>query len=121
MGGKYISPDNQWLAFSTDTLGRRFYRIYIKNLVTGKILNHFISNTEGDVAWANDNETIYYTTKNKITLLSDNIYRHNIHTDSKKDILVYKEEDNEFYIGVYRSKSGKYIICLLYTSPSPRD
>ena len=110
LGGKYISPDNQWLAFSTDTLGRRFYRIYIKNLVTGKILDHFISNTEGDVAWANDNETIYYTTKNKITLLSDNIYRHNIHTDSKKDILVYKEEDNEFYIGVYRSKSGKYII-----------
>ena len=70
LGGKYISPDNQWLAFSTDTLGRRFYRIYIKNLVTGKILDHFISNTEGDVAWANDNETIYYTTKNKITSAS---------------------------------------------------
>ena len=108
--GKYVSPDNNWLAFSVDTLSRRFYTIYIKNLITGDILNHSIPNTEGDVAWANDNETIFYTTKNKTTLLSEKIYRHNIYTESKEDIVVYQEADNEFYIGVYRSKSGKYII-----------
>ena len=31
-------------------------------------------------------------------------------TSYEKDVLVYKETDNEFYTGVYRSKSGKFII-----------
>jgi len=110
LGGKYVSPDNVWLAFTVDTLSRRFYDIYIKNLETGEILDDPISNTEGDIAWANDNKTIFYTTKNKITLLSEKIYRHEIGTKPQDDILVYQEHDIEYYTGVYRSKSGEYII-----------
>ena len=110
LGGKYVSPDNVWLAFTVDTLSRRFYDIYIKNLETGEVLDHPIPNTEGDIAWANDNKTIFYTTKNKTTLLSEKIYRHEIGTRSQDDILVYQENDIEYYTGVYRSKSGEYII-----------
>ena len=108
---KYVSPDNNWLAFNIDTLSRRFYTIYFKDLRTGKILDTSIPNTEGDdIAWANDNKTIFYTTKNKTTLLSEKIYRHKLGTDSSNDVLVYHEKDIEFYSGVYRSKSGKFII-----------
>ena len=110
LGGKYVSPDNNWLAFSVDTLSRRFYDIYFMNLETGEVLDNPIQNTEGDIAWANDNRTIFYTTKNKATLLSEKIYRHKIGTLPKDDILVYHEDDIEFYTGVYRSKSGEYII-----------
>ena len=108
---KYVSPDNNWLAFNIDTLSRRFYTIYFKDLRTVKILDTSIPNTEGDdIAWANDNKTIFYTTKNKTTLLSEKIYRHKLGTDSSNDVLVYHEKDIEFYSGVYRSKSGKFII-----------
>ena len=108
---KYVSPDNNWLAFNIDTLSRRFYTIYFKDLRTGKVLDTSIPNTEGDdIAWANDNKTIFYTTKNKTTLLSEKIYRHKLGTDSSNDVLVYHEKDIEFYSGVYRSKSGKFII-----------
>ena len=108
---KYVSPDNNWLAFNIDTLSRRFYTIYFKDLRTGKVLDKSIPNTEGDdIAWANDNKTIFYTTKNKTTLLSEKIYRHKLGTDSSNDVLVYHEKDIEFYSGVYRSKSGKFII-----------
>ena len=108
---KYVSPDNNWLAFNIDTLSRRFYTIYFKDLRTGKILDTSIPNTEGDdIAWANDNKTIFYTTKNKTTLLSEKIYRHKLGTDSSNDVMVYHEKDIEFYSGVYRSKSGKFII-----------
>ena len=109
--GKYVSPDNNWLAFNIDTLSRRFYTIYFKDLRTGKILETSIPNTEGDdIAWANDNKTIFYTTKNKTTLLSEKIYRHKLGTNTSNDVLVYHEKDIEFYTGVYRAKSGKFII-----------
>ena len=91
-------------------MGRRFYSLFFKNLKSNKTLNYSIPNTEGDLAWANDNKTVFYTSKNKVTLLSEKIYRHEIGNNSKNDYLVYKEEDNEFYSGVYRSKSGEYII-----------
>ena len=106
----YISPDNNWVAYPVDTLSRRVYSIYIKNLKTGKILDNHIPNAEGDFAWANDNKTIFYTSKNEVTLLSEKIYKHNIYTNHKKDELVYEEKDETYYNGVYRSKSGEYII-----------
>ena len=110
VGGRFISPDNNWLAYGVDTLSRRFYTIYFKDLRTGEVLPQSIPNTEGRIAWANDNQTVFYTSKNKKTLLSEKVYRHSVGTDYKNDKLVYQEYDNEFYIGVGRSKSGEYIV-----------
>ena len=110
IGGMSVSPDNQWLSYGVDTLSRRFYKIYFKHLISGKVLEQTIPNTTGGVAWANDNKTVFYTSKNKVTLLGEKIYRHKAGTDSKLDKLVYEEDDETFYNGVYRSKSGKYII-----------
>lgn len=108
--GLEVSPNNQYLAFSVDTLSRRIYTIKIKDLKTGEILPDEIHGTERGVAWANDNKTLFYTTKNEETLLSEHIDRHKLGTLQSEDVRVYTENDNSFYIGVYRSKSDKYII-----------
>ncbi|MEC9274076.1 MAG: S9 family peptidase [Candidatus Neomarinimicrobiota bacterium] len=105
-----VSPNNKLLAFSVDTLSRRIYTIKVKNLETGELLGDEINGTEGPVAWANDNLTFFYTLKNKTTLLSENIARHKLGTPQSTDAIVFKENDDSFYIGVYRSKSDKYII-----------
>ena len=60
IGGRSISPDNKWLAYGVDTLSRRIYEVHFKNLETGKVLNKTISNSTGSVAWANDNQTVFY-------------------------------------------------------------
>jgi oligopeptidase B len=105
-----ISPDNQWMSYGVDLVSRRIYTIYFKNLRTGDILEQTIPNATGNVAWANDNKTVFYTSKNEVTLLSEKIWRHKVGTDSAKDDLVYEEKDDSFYNGVYRSKSGEFII-----------
>ncbi len=110
VSGMNVSPDNEWLAFGVDTLSRRFYEVHFKNLRSGDILEQTIPNTTGGVAWANDNQTVFYTSKNKITLLSEKIYRHKMGSDFHNDELVYTENDEAYYIGVSRSKSGEYII-----------
>ncbi len=105
-----ISPDNKLLAYSEDTLSRRIYTIRFKNLETGEILQEKITNSQGAAAWANDNKTVFYTAKNEITLLTEKIKRHTLGTNESEDVVVYYEKDPAFYIGVNRSKSGKYII-----------
>ncbi|WP_336836793.1 S9 family peptidase [Sphingobacterium siyangense] len=108
--GFSVSPDNRLLAFSVDTVSRREYTIFIKNIETGEIYPDQIKNTEGAAIWGNDNRTLFYTAKNPVTLLSEKIMRHTLGGDPAADVLVYEEKDNTNYIGVGKSKNGKYIM-----------
>lgn len=110
VGGLDVSPDNQWMSYGVDLVSRRIYTIHFKNLVTGDVLKQTILNSTGSVAWANDNMTVFYTSKNEVTLLPEKIWRHKVGTDSAKDELVYEEKNESFYNGVYRTKSGEFII-----------
>lgn len=110
ISGLSVSPDNKILAFSEDTLSRRIYTMKFKNLENGEFLADEIPFVQGAAAWANDNKTLFYTSKNEITLLSEKILRHSLGTPVYGDVTVYHEKDPSFYIGVRRSKSGKFII-----------
>lgn len=104
-----VSEDNKLIAFGVDTVSRRQYTIYVKNIETGEILPDAITNTEGSPCWASDNKTIFYTAKNPVTLLSEKIKRHTLGTNAANDVLVYEEKDKSNYISVEKSKNNKYI------------
>ncbi len=108
--GVSVSPNNELMAFAEDLVGRRIYTIRFKDLKTGTILPDAIAGVNPGVAWANDNRTLFYTAKNEVTLLSEKIKRHTLGEAVAKDVVVYHEKDPSFYIGVGRSKSGKYVI-----------
>jgi oligopeptidase B len=107
--GFEVSEDNKMVAYGVDEVSRRQYTIYVKNLETGEIYKDAIKNTEGDPCWASDNKTLFYTSKNPVTLLSEKIKRHLLGTDAATDALVYEEKDKSNYIGVGKSKNGKHI------------
>lgn len=108
--GLQVSENNNLLAYAEDSVSRRRYTIYIKDLTTGKISDTPIANTEGQVTWANDNKTFFYTKKDSLTLRSRWIVRHQIGGDPKKDVNVYEESDDTFYTGIYKTKSNKFLV-----------
>ena len=110
VGGTSVSPDNKLLAYGIDTVSRNEFTIYVKNLETGEIYKDAISRTQSDPTWAADNKTIFYTSKNPVTLLSEKIKRHVLGTDAAADVVVYEEKDPSNYIGVSKTKSDKYIM-----------
>jgi len=110
VAGMVVSPDNKLLAYGVDKLSRWQYTIYIKDLETGELLSDQIGNTEADPVWANDNKTIFYTSKNPLTLLSEKIMKHKLGAPASADALVYEEKDKSNYIGVGKTKSDKFII-----------
>ncbi|MFA8343733.1 MAG: S9 family peptidase [Rhodothermaceae bacterium] len=109
VGGSTVSPNNKLVAFGVDTLSRRKYDIYFKDLTTGKVYDEVIENTTGSAVWANDNKTIFYVRKDH-TLRPYKIFKHVLGTDPAKDVEVYHESDETFNIGVGKTKSEKYII-----------
>jgi len=108
--GFSISPDNTKLVYGVDDVSRRQYKLFLKDLTTGKTTDLGIKNTTGSATWANDNKTIFYTGKNAETLLTEKIFRHSLGTDASKDVLVYEEKDKTNYIGVEKSKNEKFIM-----------
>ncbi len=110
LGSISVSKDNKLMAFAEDYVSRRIYTIRFKNLETGEILPDELTNAQAGGAWANDNATFFYTTKNKVSLLGEKIWRHKLGTETDKDVMVYHEKDPSFYIGVSKTKSDKYIV-----------
>jgi oligopeptidase B len=110
VGGISISPDNRYMSLGIDTVSRRKYTIYIKDLETGKMLEDRIPLTTGGSSWAADSRTLFYTQKDDETLRSKAIYRHEMGTDASGDVLVYEENDETFSTFVYKTKSKKYMV-----------
>jgi len=110
VAGYTVSPDNNKIAFGVDTVSRRKYTIYFKNLLSGEILKESIPVTTGRAYWANDNKTLFYTTKDDETLRPDKIWKHRLGTTSETDEMVYHEKDETFNTFVYRTKSNAYLI-----------
>ncbi|MBE9489368.1 MAG: S9 family peptidase [Bacteroidetes bacterium] len=118
IGNRTVSMDNNIMAFGIDTVSRRRYTIHFKNLNTGEILSDKLSNTTGSATWANDNKTVFYTTKDPETLRSDKIYKHILGTNQSEDVLVFEEKDNTFSCGVGKSKSNAYLSIYSYQTLS---
>jgi len=114
--GINISPDNTLVSYGIDTVSRRQYTIHIKNLVTGKIYKKAIKNTTGGATWANDNKTLFYTSKNEQTLRSDKIYKHKLGDEVVNDTLIFTETDDTFGVTVSKTKSKKYIVIASYST-----
>jgi oligopeptidase B len=110
LGGLSISPDNKFVSFAQDIVGRRIYTIQIKNLETGEIFSDKIENTTGASVWANDNKTIFYTKQDEVTLRADKVFKHKLDTDSVNDVLVFEETDDTFNVSIGKEKSRKYIV-----------
>ncbi len=105
-----ISDDDTVAAIGEDTVSRRLYTLRFRNLTTGEWYPDIIPNTEGgNYAWAADNQTIFYIRKDVDTLLGYQVWRHTLGTDVRDDVLLYEEADDQYYLGLYRMKSKKYV------------
>ncbi|MCG8467841.1 MAG: S9 family peptidase [Gemmatimonadetes bacterium] len=105
-----VSSGEDLMAFAEDTRGRRIYDIQIKNLETGELYPERIEGTSGNLAWAEDNQTLFYTKRDPQTLRSFQVYRHTVGTDPGEDVLVFEETDEEFSSFVWKTKSKAYVM-----------
>ncbi|NOQ75328.1 MAG: prolyl oligopeptidase family serine peptidase [Crocinitomix sp.] len=102
-----VSKNNKIIAFTEDISGRRLYQIRFKNLETGELLPHCIENTGSDLAWLNDDHTLYYSIKDSDTLRPYLVQSIDINTGIIANI--YEEVDDTYIITVNRSGDFQYI------------
>ena len=79
----------------------------IKDLHTGK-LRPVRRQRVTSVAWAADNTTLFYTTEDKVTKRSNQLWKHIL--GQKRDTLIYEEKDERFRLHVHRTRRRAYVL-----------
>ncbi|HBZ21924.1 MAG TPA: oligopeptidase B, partial [Bacteroidales bacterium] len=110
VGELSITRDGRLLAYSIDTVSRRQYDIYFVDLETGKLLPETIDSVAGQMVWAADGKTLFYTGKDPKTLREDKILRHTLGENIISDDTVYLEPDETFNVSLFETKSKKFIV-----------
>ncbi|HSN54755.1 MAG TPA: S9 family peptidase, partial [Candidatus Sulfomarinibacteraceae bacterium] len=108
--GVEVSPDAELMAWALDTVGRRKYSIRISDLTSGKPYPEVLADVTGNLAWANDSRTLFYTRQDPVTLRAHQVWRHRLGSDPEDDVLVYEEADPTFGVAVWRTRSGEFLI-----------
>ncbi|MGO9939704.1 MAG: oligopeptidase B, partial [Terracidiphilus sp.] len=111
LGASQVSNDSNLLAYTTDNVGFRQYKLHIKDLRTGKLLPDTAERVDS-VTWAADNKTLIYSTEDAQTKRSDLVHRHVLGTDAAVDPIVFNEKDERYGIYVGRTRDGKYLIAV---------
>src|SRR5262245_12826404 len=112
VGGWAVSSEQNLLAYAVDTEGRRIHTTHLKDLATGETLPDVLTRVTENLAWANDNKTLFYGKQDETTLRQYQIYRHVVGTDPAEDRLVYQEDDETFVVYVFKTKSKKFLMLV---------
>ncbi len=113
-----VAENTKTMAFAIDTLARRFYTIYFKDLETGKVLEEKLDSVTANFVWANDSKTLFYVKQDPVTLRWNKVKKHVLGTDPKYDEMVYEEKDEEFNTSIDVTRSRKFLVIGNYASNS---
>ncbi len=105
-----VSRDNKMVAYGVDFVSRRRYTIHVLDLESGRLLPDMIENTTGNLVWAADNITLFYTSRDFETLRADRVMKHKLGSPAEEDREVYFEQDETFSVYISETKSRKYIL-----------
>jgi oligopeptidase B len=118
VGVTAIAPNDRLLAYVEDIVGRRQYRLRVKDLETGETLPDVIENVDPALAWTADSASILYVEKNPETLLGYRVRRHVLGTDPAGDPLIYEQDDDSFYTEVRKTKDERYLVIFAESTVS---
>jgi len=109
LGDLELSPDQGLLAYTFDTTGDEAYVLVVKDLAAGDLLPDRVERVYYSVAWATDNQTLFYTAIDSAHR-PYRVHRHRLGNSAESDALVFEETDERFFVRVGLTRSRGYVV-----------
>ena len=107
VGDLEVSHNDKYLAYSLDTKGSEYYTIFVREIISNKIITKEISNTSGGITFSLDDKYIFYSKLDE-NHRARKIFRHEIGNHNNSDELVFEEKSEAFTVGINISSDEKY-------------
>ncbi len=109
LGDLEVSFNDEYLGYSLDLRGSEYYTIYIRNIKSGNLVTEKIEETSGSIEFSLDDKYIFYSKLDEHHR-PRTIYRHEIGTATKDDLLIFEEKSEAFTVGIGLSSDEKYFM-----------
>ena len=109
VGDLEVSHNDTLLAYSLDTKGSEYYKIFIKDISTNKLVTKEITDTSGSITFSLDDKYIFYSKLDE-NHRARKIYRHKIGDHLTEDYLVFEEKSEAFTVGISLTSDEKYYL-----------
>lgn len=103
-----MSPDHRFLLWGWDRTGDERFSAVVRDLETGEDLDDGLGDLSYGSAWALDNRTFFYVRPDEANRPFE-VWRHVVGRPATEDQLVYREDDERFWVGVGRDKDDAFI------------
>ena len=107
VGDLEVSWNDRLLAYSLDLRGSEYYTIHVRNISTNKPVTEKIEETSGSILFSLDDKYIFYSKLDK-NHRPRKIFRHELGTSTKNDLLIFEEKSEAFTVGIGLSSDEKY-------------
>ncbi|MDC3070031.1 S9 family peptidase [bacterium] len=109
VGDLEVSHNDKLLAYSLDTKGSEYYKIFIRDISTNKLVTKEIMDTSGSITFSLDDKYIFYSKLDE-NHRARKIYRHKIGGHLSEDYLVFEEKSEAFTVGISLTSDEKYYL-----------
>jgi oligopeptidase B len=107
IGDLEVCHNDKLLAYSLDIKGSEYYTIYIRDIISNKIVTKEITDTSGGITFSLDDKYIFYSKLDK-NHRARKIYRHEIGNYEDQDELIFNEKSDAFTVSISLSSDEKY-------------
>ena len=107
VGDLEVSHNDKLLAYSLDTKGSEYYTIYVRDIISNKIITKEIIETSGGITFSLDDKYIFYSKLDE-NHRARKIYRHRIGNYKEEDELIFEEKSDAFTASISLSSDEKY-------------
>ena len=109
VGDLEVIHNDKLLAYSLDTKGSEYYKIFIRDISTNKLVTKEIMDTSGSITFSLDDKYIFYSKLDE-NHRARKIYRHKIGDHLSEDYLVFEEKSEAFTVGISLTSDEKYYL-----------
>lgn len=103
------SPDQNLLAWASDTTGAEVYQLRIRDLRVGADLPEVMERTYPGAAWSADGDYLFYLVPDAANRPFE-VWRHRVGTEASADVRVFAEDDARFEVTLRAARSGAFAI-----------
>ncbi len=107
IGDLEVSFNDKYLGYSLDIKGSEYYTIYIRDIISNKLITEKIEDTSGGITFSLDDKYIFYSKLDK-NHRPRKIFRHKLGTKTEEDELIFEEKSEAFTVGIGLSSDEKF-------------
>jgi oligopeptidase B len=109
LGGFEVSADHTRLAYAVDVTGDERFDVTVMDIATREVLDESVTGAGYGLAFSRDGQHLFHVAVDDAWRPHE-VWRHEVGAPRDADVLVHREEDERFWMGLGTSRDERWIV-----------